>query len=187
MASVLDDELYWRFSLAVYPAPEVARSCLALQAQIGLDVNVLLMALLAARWHQRAIGHDEIGQADARVVQWRQEIVVPLRRIRSRLKSGPPPAPQAHTDVLRTEIKQAELHAERIEQQVLAEWIDGLEACPGSQEACGEACLDTAGRVVALYRDRMSTSVDMDPLLDCARIVAHAAAGCRDAGLPAPR
>jgi hypothetical protein len=41
-----------------------------------------------------------------------------------RLKSGPAPGPCEATEKLRSQIKSAELHAEQIEQAVLARWLD---------------------------------------------------------------
>ena len=42
---------FWRFSLRIYPA--VADTCLELQDRFGVDVNVLLFLLFAARNGQR--------------------------------------------------------------------------------------------------------------------------------------
>ncbi|MGB6008156.1 TIGR02444 family protein [Castellaniella sp.] len=187
MESVLDEDLYWRFSLAVYRDEGVARSCLALQAEVGLDVNVLLMSLLAARWHRRPILRDEIEQADARVQAWRRDVVAPLRAVRSRLKSGPPPAPDPHTDALRNEVKAAELRAERIEQQALAAWIDALAPAIGQRIARVEDCLDTADRVVELYLARAPACDAEAELRGWACVVARACAGFRDACLTDPR
>ena len=186
MGSVLDEALYWRFSLAVYQVDGVARSCLALQAGIGLDVNVLLMSLLAARWHRRPIERDEVEQAEALARPWREDVVAPLRRVRSRLKSGPAPAPSPGTDALRNEIKAAELRAERIEQQALAAWIDALASAAESRAARPEDCFDTAERVVDLYLARAPARGDTADLRDWARTVARACADYRDARLSAP-
>jgi len=183
--SVLDDELYWRFSLAVYQGDGVARSCLALQAGIGLDVNVLLMSLLAARWHRRPIGRDEVEQAEALAQPWRQDVVATLRRVRSRLKSGPPPAPDRRTDALRNAVKAAELRAEQIEQQALAVWIDALAPAAEQRAARPEDCFETAERVVDLYLARAPERGDTADLRDWARAVARASADYRDARLPA--
>lgn len=185
MKSVLDGDLYWRFSLAVYRQREVAPCCLALQARIGLDVNVLLMALLAARWHRRAIQEHEIGQADALVSPWRRDIVVPLREIRSRLKCGPAPAPEVRTDRLRNDIKAAELQAEQIQQQELAKWIDALARSPGEPPiARADDCRTTAARVVDIYLGRVSHTDERADLCGLARTVAAACAVYHDALLP---
>ena len=114
---------HWQFSLAVYTRDGVAEHCLALQHRLGLDVNVLLVMLWAARQWGDAPTAEQIADVDSRVRAWRHEIVIPLRQLRTRLKSGPAPAPDAMTDVLREDIKRLELDAERMEQQVLARWV----------------------------------------------------------------
>lgn len=184
MNSVLDDDLYWQFSLVVYRQKGVASSCLALQARIGLEVNVLLMALLAARWHQRVIGRHEVEQADALVLPWRRDIVVPLRELRSRLKLGPAPAPDVRTDTLRNQIKATELQAERIEQQELAKWIDALAQGPGEQRLTqADDCQNTATHVVDFYLDRASHEGDRAQLYSLAGAVAAACIDYQDAHL----
>ena len=114
---------HWQFSLAVYTRDGVAEHCLMLQHRLGLDVNVLLLMLWAARQWGDAPTAEQIADADSRISAWRHEIVIPLRQLRTRLKSGPAPAPDAMTDVLRQDIKRLELDAERMEQEVLAQWV----------------------------------------------------------------
>ncbi|HEX7387188.1 MAG TPA: TIGR02444 family protein [Castellaniella sp.] len=177
MTSVLDDDLYWRFSLAVYQRQGVAQSCLALQADIALDVNVLLMALLAARWHRRPIDRAEVALADARVRSWREEIVVPLRAIRSRLKAGPPPAPDPRTDALRNDVKTTELKAEQIEQWVLGAWVDTLApAAVSSTSAPLDNCLGTVRNVMDFYRAHVPAHGLPAELQNQARMIASASA-----------
>ena len=36
------DNPFWNYSLALYARAEVAKTCLALQDRLGLDVNLLL-------------------------------------------------------------------------------------------------------------------------------------------------
>ncbi len=114
---------HWQFSLAVYTREGVAGHCLALQHRLGLDVNVLLLMLWAARQWGAAPTAEQIADADSTIAAWRREIVIPLRQLRTRLKSGPAPAPDAMTDVLRNDIKRLELEAERMQQEVLAQWV----------------------------------------------------------------
>ena len=49
------------------------------------------------------------------VDEWRDDVVAPLRAIRQRMKTGPKPGPDKHTETLRDAVKAAELSAERIE------------------------------------------------------------------------
>ncbi|WP_193090246.1 TIGR02444 family protein [Advenella sp. FME57] len=124
---------HWQFSLAVYTRDGVAEHCLTLQHTLGLDVNVLLLMLWAARRWGNAPTAEQIADADSEICAWRREIVIPLRQLRTRLKSGPAPAPDAMTDVLRQDIKRLELDAERMQQEVLAQWVkEQTQAIPGA-------------------------------------------------------
>lgn len=109
----------WPFSLAVYAAPGVAAACLAAQDGHGADVNLLLWAAWLGA-HGHVVTSVELAAARDATAPWRVEIVQPLRAIRRRLKSGPPPAPD---DVaarhLREQVKATEQAAERIQQAVL--------------------------------------------------------------------
>jgi len=104
----------WDFALRLYKAPEVADACLALQEQSGVDVTVLLFAA----WLKQgsiALSPAKIEQIIGLVDKWRDEVVAPLRAIRQRMKTGPKPGPDKHTEALREAVKAAELSAERIE------------------------------------------------------------------------
>lgn len=114
---------HWQFSLAVYTREGVAGHCLELQNRLGLDVNVLLVMLWAAGQWGEAPTTQQIEDADSTIVAWRHEVIVPLRQLRTRLKTGPAPAPDAATEMLREEVKRLELDAERLQQDVLAQWV----------------------------------------------------------------
>jgi uncharacterized protein (TIGR02444 family) len=105
----------WAFAVDLYAAPGVAEACLALQDRHGCDVNVLLFAAWVGAVHRGAIVPPEMAEAVANVQDWQAEIVRPLRSMRRRLKSGPPPAPNESSDSLRARIKAIEIEAERIE------------------------------------------------------------------------
>jgi uncharacterized protein (TIGR02444 family) len=122
----------WGFAVALYSAPGVADACLGLQDRYGCDVNVLLFAAWVGAVRHGAMTLAEMAEAVAVVQSWHQEIVRPLRDLRRRLKSGPPPAPSESTEGLRTRIKAIELEAERIElamlEQLAARWAPPLGA-----------------------------------------------------------
>ncbi len=104
----------WDFALRLYKAPDVADACLALQEKNGVDVPVLLFAA----WLKQgsiALSPAKTVQIIGLVDEWRDEVVAPLRAIRQRMKTGPKPGPDKHTETLRDAVKAAELSAERIE------------------------------------------------------------------------
>ncbi|WP_459011886.1 TIGR02444 family protein [Roseivivax sp. CAU 1753] len=113
----------WDFALRVYGGDDVSTCCLTLQDSFGADVPVLLTALWMAR---RGAVLDASGMAlvEARIGAWRSETVQPLRALRRRLKSGALVAGFDGTEALRSEVKRAELHAEKIQLAALAFWVD---------------------------------------------------------------
>ncbi|MBI1180373.1 MAG: TIGR02444 family protein [Alphaproteobacteria bacterium] len=98
----------WRFSLDLYGQPGMEAACLDLQERFGADVNLVLYCL----WRGRLSG-PELVAADTAVRRLRDDITVPLRRMRRAL------ARQGGEAALRESIKQAELEAERLEQALL--------------------------------------------------------------------
>jgi uncharacterized protein (TIGR02444 family) len=111
----------WAFALHLYAQPGVADACLKLQDEAGLDVMMSLMIVFAAVRHRVLLTPAEIRKLDEACRPWREQIVHPLRAIRIRLKSGPSPAPGSATEPFRSTIKAAELAAERLQNQLLAE------------------------------------------------------------------
>src|ERR1700733_878967 len=99
---------FWRFSLGFYRQPGVADACIALQDGCGVDVNILLFFLWLATAKRR------VADADAQAVcakagNWRDDVVVPLRTLRRRLKDGSALVEHGTAEVFRTRIKAVEL------------------------------------------------------------------------------
>jgi uncharacterized protein (TIGR02444 family) len=123
-------EPFWNFSVAVYSARAVQDECLELQDQRGLDVNLVLLCAFIGAVHGVALTPDDIASARQEVRQWQDDVVRPLRAARRNLKTielqdvdAAKAAPQ-----LRTQVKAAELEAERIEQMILARWATARTA-----------------------------------------------------------
>ena len=104
----------WAFALEIYARPGVADACLTLQNEAGVDVMLLLVVTFAAVKHRILLTAAEIRELDDACRPWREQIVRPLRTIRSCLKTGPAPAPNSETEELRSRIKAVELAAERL-------------------------------------------------------------------------
>jgi uncharacterized protein (TIGR02444 family) len=111
----------WAFALRVYGRPLVADACLRLQDEAGVDVMMFLITAFAAVRHHVLLTTSEIRDLGEACRPWREQIVQPLRAIRRRLKSGPLPAPSGAAEPFRSTIKAAELAAERLQNQLLAE------------------------------------------------------------------
>jgi uncharacterized protein (TIGR02444 family) len=113
----------WGYALRLYARPGVSDACLKLQADAGVDVMLLLVATFAAVQQQIRLTPCDIQDMDTACRAWREQIIRPLRSLRTVLKSGPTPAPCDATEQLRAQIKASELTAERLENDLLAGWL----------------------------------------------------------------
>ena len=130
---------FWSFSLDFYGRPGVAETCLALQDSHGLDVNLVLYCC----WRGDLLSAAQIQAALGLTTPWRAEIVQPLRALRRRLKPGFPPFHDAEVQGLRKRIADAELEAERLQQQALDALArkDGPVPPPSRQAAIANLAL----------------------------------------------
>jgi uncharacterized protein (TIGR02444 family) len=132
----------WRFSLAFYAAPSVARSLIALQDKDGLDVNLMLFAL----WHgvsgRGRLDSDGLRAAGRAAGKIRADIVEPLRTLRRNLRQNP----DADVQRLLDGVKALELAAEKVVQSRLTRL-----AGPCDASRSRHARLDAAYDNFALY------------------------------------
>ncbi|MGD8327107.1 MAG: TIGR02444 family protein [Sphingomonadales bacterium] len=102
---------FWLFSLALYGQGDVQDACLRLQNEHGADVNLLLWCCWMAWDHGLIVEPPQIEAANARVKDWRENILKPLRTVRAAAK-GEPESYEA--------LKNAELIAERHAQALIS-------------------------------------------------------------------
>src|SRR5579863_1629646 len=138
----------WAFALELYARPGVAEACLKLQNEAGVDVMMFLAIAHAAVKHRILLTATEIRELDEACHPWREQIVRPLRAIRSGLKAGPRPAPNSETEQIRSKIKAVELAAERLQNRLLAEC---LPLRPPEQDAVGPDELRAVLRRVVMH------------------------------------
>lgn len=101
----------WDFSLALYAQPDVADTCLRLQDEQGINVNLLLWCV----WLEckgLALDDAHLHEAQRRTRGWDHHYVVPLRHLRKRMKAEFGIQNEVIEGV-RKHIKQAELAAEQ--------------------------------------------------------------------------
>jgi uncharacterized protein (TIGR02444 family) len=109
---------FWRFSLHFYRQAGVADTCIALQDECGVDVNLMLFLLwLAANGRQLSAG--DVKDLDAAVRDWRNLTIVPIREARRKLKGAATLIETNKQEAFRTKIKALELDAERLQQEAL--------------------------------------------------------------------
>ena len=178
-APELDNEL-WRFVGSLYAREGVSHACLTLQDQLGVDVDILLFAIFAQVKRGILLDTDDLASVDNLIRDWRSEIVQVLRRVRTRLKAGPAPAPSAATETLRNRIEAAELEAEQIELAMLADWLDRQPPRPTNAAGAARAVL-----TVARYFQTRSPEGPLAPEVENAlRILAQATDVSRTTGAP---
>lgn len=104
----------WEFSLTFYNRPAVDKTCVGLQDRLGVDVNIMLACCWAGcRGLVLEPGLLRRISEDAEIVHWRRTVIEPLRVIRRQLKQWP----AEMVNSLRQQLAQAEISAERIEQE----------------------------------------------------------------------
>jgi len=117
-------ENFWNFSVQHYSRPGVADSCLALQDEHNLDVNLVLFCI----WYGQNFGELSQLQLDEVIsfsISWADNVVKPLRQARRWIKQ--------HNEVLgipgdsleefRSKVKRLELEAEHLQQDRLQQLL----------------------------------------------------------------
>ncbi|MBX9614209.1 MAG: TIGR02444 family protein [Caulobacteraceae bacterium] len=115
----------WDWALTAYRAEGVPEACLSLQDAHGHNVPLLLWAAWMAGTG-RTLDSDMVEAGCDTARAWDAAAVTPLRAIRRTLKKPLPDIDDTAREALRTQVKAAELAAER---HLLA----GLEALAGPQ------------------------------------------------------
>lgn len=119
------DTPLWAFSLAVYSRDGVADECLDLQERLKLDVNLLLFVAFAGAVEGVTLDQREIAAACGAIARWHDDVVRTLRAARRALKAPSLDAGNPHRQAsvaLLSQVKTAELDAEKIEQGMLWQW-----------------------------------------------------------------
>ena len=122
-----DANPFWEFSILVYGNEEVRDACLDAQEVYGADVNLLLLCSWLG-FVGIKLTPEGVRRLDTLVDGWRREAVLPLRTLRKRLKGTIGPVPSDMAAGVRNAVKQAELQAEKIEQDLL---YSALQTLPG--------------------------------------------------------
>jgi len=115
----LQSTSFWDFSNQLYDRDGISQICLQLQAEFGLDVNLLLFCYWAANFDEMP-SEPEWNKILEFSTAWKNNIVQPLRNARNSLKSEF----VSHNDdpkytVLRERIKLDELAAEKLQQEFI--------------------------------------------------------------------
>lgn len=112
----------WGVAVALYARPEVEAACLALQDEAGVDITLLLFAAWAGVRRGVALTPERLQALDESLAPWREEVTMPLRRLRRAMKTMAPPHKSLEHPALdlRGRIKACELESERLALDALA-------------------------------------------------------------------
>ena len=107
---------FWAFSLHYYSLPGVQRACIDLQDRHGVNVNLLLLVCWCGV-QGLTVTAAVLGalRDDSSLRAWQQQFISPLRTLRRALPGYELPG----SEVLRSLLLEAELQAERLEQDQL--------------------------------------------------------------------
>jgi len=138
----------WRFCGALYAAPMISETVLALQDRFGLAVNILLFSCWHATFSNGRLGEAALRDLICATAPWRGGVTAHLREARRALPKGAP---------LRPSLLEAELAAERIEIAHLATLAPpaGEKAAPATIAATAfqnlKTCLIATGIPLTEY------------------------------------
>jgi uncharacterized protein (TIGR02444 family) len=123
----------WSWAQRSYAQPGVAAACLRLQDDFDQDIPYLLWAVWAGVTEPGLLGRG------ARLARdWERGVTSPLRTARRALKTPPAGLETSGCNALRDQVKAAELEAERLLLQALADLTDARAG------ALPQAALDAA-------------------------------------------
>ena len=150
------DNPFWEFSIRVYAEPGIAETCLALQERHGADINVVLYCLWVAQHGFGRLTRTHLRELLDQVATWRDDVIVPLRTMRNRLKGGMGSIPADHSEIVRSTVKRAELDAEHAEQLFLASLISERRNPDTQPEAAAMDAVENLAQYLSLLKIKSS-------------------------------
>ena len=112
------DNPFWDFSIEHYSRDGVATHLILLQEELEADVNIILYCCWCAYIGAPLLTRSQLKRGLLLVTNWQREIVIPLRRLRTKMRTDQFSNSPLSQNV-REEIKKAELEAECLEQLML--------------------------------------------------------------------
>ena len=129
---------FWKHSTKRYAKSEIAQTCLQWQTDFNANINLILLADWLG-YQCITLSTEQWQAVNAFIMPWQIEVVLPLRGVRSTLKSK---VTNKHIYQLRDNIKEQELLAEQILQSHLYDYCkknimgsEEQESCPTSKDS----------------------------------------------------
>ena len=121
---------FWRSSLELYAREGMSRALIALQDRRGADVNLLLYCCWMALSGRGRPSASDLRRADAAIAGWRDDVTLPLRDVRRRIKGSPERWSLEGASEVRRRVLETEIASERVTQGIL----ERIEISPGRIE-----------------------------------------------------
>ena len=157
---------FWEFSLAFYAREPVGAACLSLQNRRGADVNILLLCCWLATL-KLTVGEAGLKSAAEAVVDWRHNVLEPLRGVRRNVMDAPMEIAQAERRAIKDAVLAAELDSEHAAQArmvaVVAGDVDAAEV--GTIHSIASNMLETYLGLLALEPEEQDV-LDIGALLE---------------------
>ena len=81
---MFSEAAFWQYACDFYGRPSVTNTCLALQDELGLNVNLLLL-LCWCEQNNKQLSSEQISLLTQTVSRWHREYTKPLRQLRRKL------------------------------------------------------------------------------------------------------
>ena len=129
----MQDNPFWQYSLSVYGRPGVEQPLIQLQDEYGADVNLLLCCCWLGQ-QGVVLSSEQLSALIKASARWRGECIIPLRGVRRFVKE------QAEAGDFYQQLKQLEIDAERIQQDLMYQQLQELTSGAGSadDQACSQ-------------------------------------------------
>ena len=157
---------FWRASLELYAREGMARALIALQDRRGADVNLLLYCCWTAQSGRDRLYADDLRRAEAAIAGWREDVTIPLRALRTRIKDKRERWIFEGASEVRRAVLETEIASERVTQGIL----ERMAAVPGDN-ADGE---EGARANLLTYFEVLGAELDESDRADLETILAGA-------------
>jgi uncharacterized protein (TIGR02444 family) len=126
---------FWPFSIVLYTQEGVADTCLTLQDEYGLDVNLVLFCIWTGMRGPGVLEADELSECIARAGRWQTEVVERIRYVRRTLKQDLLGADSELVSIFRPKVQALEIDGERVEQLMLGSIVPLERGLRGREQA----------------------------------------------------
>ena len=154
---------FWRYSLELYAREGMSRALIALQDRRGADVNLLLYCCWMALSGRGRPSVSDLRRADAAIAGWRDDVTLPLRDVRRRIKGSPERWALPGASEVRRRVLETEIASERVTQAILERVETSPCRCAGGAEDA-RASLLTYFEVIGAELDEIDRA-DLETIL----------------------